>query len=680
VAAARAADYAAAWEQILEWTRQGRSWSGKERHNFFLNTRDGRFTDTSAAMGLDLLDDGRGVARCDWDNDGDIDFWTSARTAPRLRLLRNDYAKPGNFITVQLHGTHGNRDAIGARVRVLRPDAPETTQQQSLRAGEGFLSQSSKRLHFGLGESDQKVSLEIRWPDGLTETVDSLQVNRHYEIEQASGTAKLWQRSTPAAQLPLAPSPDVAPPAAFVGGLLAARHRLPPISYQTAEGGAADLFSGTGTPRLVVHWSSTCAACLVELRELTAHEAELRAAHLQVLALSVDGLGSLAALRVDPAAILGRFDYPFESGSATVELLDALQQANNDIFTVHRPLPLPVSFLLDGQGQLAAIYKGPVSVPELLRDVANLELTGDRLLAAAVPAEGWWQSPPRGMGLSPHIATGVAFAQEGKWKAALAEFEMALRETPDSVEVHLQRGRALAALGETSQAITAAERAVGLAPEMTAARLMLGDLYLQQRQLAQALPHYLQVLQREPAHGDVASKLGLIYASQGKLPLAIKYLRAAVATAPQNATWRANLGKALLDAREYAEASRELSQAIELPNPPLAAALNLSSILAAAPQAELRDAQRALVLAQLAVRQTQGSNPAVLRHLAVAYAELGEFDQALATASLARDLAERRGDRSLVAQLALLGQRFAEQLPDRLPAKESGPASHQEPR
>jgi len=34
------------------------------------------------AAGADLLDDGRGLAVVDWDQDGDLDFWISNRTGP----------------------------------------------------------------------------------------------------------------------------------------------------------------------------------------------------------------------------------------------------------------------------------------------------------------------------------------------------------------------------------------------------------------------------------------------------------------------------------------------------------------------------------------------------------------------------------------------------------------------
>ncbi len=104
--------------------REGRSFSGNERHCAFLNTggsvaADGRFATVSALTGFDFPDDGRGLVTTDWDHDGDLDVWISNRTAPRLRFLRNDLPSgTGAFVALSLQGdgVTTNRDAIGARV------------------------------------------------------------------------------------------------------------------------------------------------------------------------------------------------------------------------------------------------------------------------------------------------------------------------------------------------------------------------------------------------------------------------------------------------------------------------------------------------------------------------------------------------------------------------------------
>ncbi|HAT20305.1 MAG TPA: hypothetical protein DCS85_09140, partial [Verrucomicrobiales bacterium] len=89
-------------ESFLEVVKQGRSFSAREPHHCFLNLRNGSFCDVSAVSGLDLPDDGRGVARADWDRDGDLDFLVSNRSAPRLRFFRNDLPGRNGFIAIRL--------------------------------------------------------------------------------------------------------------------------------------------------------------------------------------------------------------------------------------------------------------------------------------------------------------------------------------------------------------------------------------------------------------------------------------------------------------------------------------------------------------------------------------------------------------------------------------------------
>jgi tetratricopeptide (TPR) repeat protein len=59
------------------------------------------------------------------------------------------------------------------------------------------------------------------------------------------------------------------------------------------------------------------------------------------------------------------------------------------------PVPVPVSVLFDGQGQLAAIYRGPVNAPTLASDVIKLSWSLSELQAAALPFDGRWDQVPQ---------------------------------------------------------------------------------------------------------------------------------------------------------------------------------------------------------------------------------------------------------------------------------------------
>ena len=68
---------------LHEFLRGGRSFSGRERNNCFLNTGGARFADISAVSGFDWPDDGRAIGVVDWDHDGDLDLWLANRSGPR---------------------------------------------------------------------------------------------------------------------------------------------------------------------------------------------------------------------------------------------------------------------------------------------------------------------------------------------------------------------------------------------------------------------------------------------------------------------------------------------------------------------------------------------------------------------------------------------------------------------
>ena len=95
----------------------------------------------------------------------------------------------------------------------------------------------------------------------------------------------------------------------------------------------------------------------------------------------------------------------------------------------------------------------------------------------------------------------------------------------------------------------------------------------------------------------------------------------------------------------------------------------LAWILATAPQASLRDGNKAVELAQQANELTGGNNPTILCTLAAAYAEAGRFGDAIQNAKKAMALEQAAGQSSL-----------AEQINDQLKLYEAGIPFHQEDR
>jgi hypothetical protein len=154
---------------INNWPSIGNmSWSGHQKKKLFRNLGTGVFKEISAEAGVDNDLDGRGIGLGDFDNDGRIDMVQT--NADQNSLFYHNTTQPeSNWVELKLVGTKSNRDAIGARVTLK---AGSTRLIREVNGGNGYSSQSMKRLHFGLGNARKIDSLEIRWPGGLIQKAD----------------------------------------------------------------------------------------------------------------------------------------------------------------------------------------------------------------------------------------------------------------------------------------------------------------------------------------------------------------------------------------------------------------------------------------------------------------------------------------------------------------------------
>jgi len=175
--------YEQGWNAINELIRADGTWSGYERNNFYTNNRDGTFSDVSGAVGLDFVDDSRAFALADYDHDGRLEVFLKNRNGPQLRILHNQMQDLGQSISFRLRGRQSNRDAIGAAITV---EGGKLRQTKFLQVGSGFLSQHSKEVFFGLGDSTGPVRATIRWPNGLEQRLERLPAGNRILVEEGS--------------------------------------------------------------------------------------------------------------------------------------------------------------------------------------------------------------------------------------------------------------------------------------------------------------------------------------------------------------------------------------------------------------------------------------------------------------------------------------------------------------
>ena len=119
----------------------------------------------------------------DLDQDGDQDIVTLEFNQPPLVLISDLSAQTAiNYITVKLNGVRSNRDGVGATVRVF---AGEDIYTKMNHGKSGYLSQSVLPLYFGVGNNTEIDKIEVTWPSGSVQVVDSaVELNQLIEITE----------------------------------------------------------------------------------------------------------------------------------------------------------------------------------------------------------------------------------------------------------------------------------------------------------------------------------------------------------------------------------------------------------------------------------------------------------------------------------------------------------------
>ena len=560
--------------------QRGRSYSGRERNCVFLNTAkpNGSFANISAASGIDFPDDGRALVTTDWDHDGDLDVWISNRNAPRLRFFRNDVPIDNHHLTIRLQGTAPttNRDAIGARVEVIVAGSQPLI--KTLRAGESFLSQSSKALHFGLGSAEAIDSVIVRWPGGGTETFTGITVDQRYQLVQGSGEARPIE--TKKRQVAISPAPVNLPPSESTSRIpLATLLPMAALNYKTFDGDTQPIPISEGKAYLLSLWASWCPACEEELKDLTVKNQELREAGIEIIALAVDGLDEGSSSAPDAEKMAKRLKLPFANGRATRELVIYLQSMHDYQITGAETLPVPVSFLIDSDRKVSVIYKGRLNPDDVKADVNHSKGTRLERFARSAPLPGRTLPIPtisrernqyeaqyrfatflqqqgytalaRSENLSlveefpknagPHNNLGISYIRSKRFDLAETSFREAIRIQPDHGKANANLGTLLTQKGKPAEAIPHLKQAVKSNQQDGKSLATLSQLLLKLERWPEAQTSLEKALKLNPNSPNHYSKLGFALAKQGQLQQAVEHLEQALKLQPTHADARRNL-------------------------------------------------------------------------------------------------------------------------------------------
>ena len=548
-------EYELGWNAINELIRSDGTWSGYERNVFYANNRDGTFSDVSAVVGLDFVDDGRSFVLADLDHDGRLEVVLKNRNAPQLRILKNVMEDLPPSIVFRLQGTKSNRDAIGATVTI---ETEVGRQTRMLQAGSGFLSQHSKEVFFGMGDAKGPMRASIRWPSGLVQELHNLPINHRIWVQEGVEPSRMEPFKSPA-HTPMpeeaAAEPEMIP--SIMEAWLLSPIAAPEFSLPDLSGRLRSLSATRGKPTILIFWTAKLPESQKDLIALQKAYAAWAARGLQLITVNVDN-PSDDGLRPVTQGVT----FPILRGSEDVAAIYNILY--RQLFDRHRDLTLPTSFLIDDKGDIVKVYQGPLVPAQVEHDFQHIPRTDAERLARALPFLSATDSLEFGRN---YLSYGSLFFQRGYLDQAEASFQQALRDDPSSAEALYGIGSVYLNQNKNAAARETFERAVKLRANypdtLPDAWNNLGVIATREGHVDESVPCFLAALKLNPRHLLSLDNLGNAYRAQKRWDDARKVLEQAVDVAPQDPEANYSLGMVFAQTGDTTKAYEHLHRALQ---------------------------------------------------------------------------------------------------------------------
>ncbi len=263
---------------------------------------------------------------------------------------------------------------------------------------------------------------------------------------------------------------------------------------------------------------------------------------------------------------------------------------------------------------------------------------------------------------------GDALLQKGQADDAIAHYRKALQIKPGYAEAHYNLGIVLLQKEQVDEAISQFQKAASIQPNYTEAIYNLGFTLLQKGQADEAIIQFKKALTIQPNLAEARYNFGVALFQKGQTDDAIIQFQKAIAIRPDLAEAHNNLGYCLFLKDRIDEAILQLRTALII-QPDSAVAQNVLThiawLLATSPNPSLRNGTKAVDLSRQMDQLAHGNNPTVAAALAAAYAETGQFSEAITTLQRASQLATVQNKADLVAALQVQLKYYQAGLPFR---------------
>lgn len=233
----------------------------------------------------------------------------------------------------------------------------------------------------------------------------------------------------------------------------------------------------------------------------------------------------------------------------------------------------------------------------------------------------------------------LSLIEAGRLDEAEHALNLACAAKPDNADFLMGNAALLHRRGKSAEAERVIQSILTKQPDNGLAYSLYAHLLLQANRLTEAETQYDKAVKLLPDDLQLRQGRALNLARLGKYPEAFREFEVCLTRQSRNPEFRANYAAVLIEAGELKRGIEQYEQALKIDPNQLSALNNLSWLLATNPDAQLRNGNRAVELGEQACKLTDWKVPVLMGTLAAAYAEAGRFDDAVATATKARDRA-----------------------------------------
>ena len=252
-----------------------------------------------------------------------------------------------------------------------------------------------------------------------------------------------------------------------------------------------------------------------------------------------------------------------------------------------------------------------------------------------------------------HYNLGRLLVEQGQLDDAIAHYERAAAINPADAEAQNNLGVTLFGIGRADDAIAHYNKALEIRPDYAEASCNLASALIAKRDFDGAISRYTACLAAIPDQEEARYNLASALLRKGRIDDAIIQYQKVLQMHPDSADAHANLGSAWLAKGRVRDAIDEYTRALQISPENIAALSNLAWLLATSADASVRNGPEAVRLAERADSASSRSetHPTILRILAAAYAEAGQFTEAKETAQNALRAANMQGNTVLADAL-----------------------------